>query len=41
MFEKDNTLQIPKGLVDLLSQTPEERREVLDEYERLAAEDND
>lgn len=35
MFEKDNTLQIPKGLIDLLNQTPEERREKLREYEEM------
>jgi len=35
MFEKDNTLQIPRGLIDLLNQTPEERRSKLEEYERL------
>ena len=41
MFEKDNTLQIPKGLIELLSQSPEDRRAALDEYDRLAEEDND
>lgn len=35
MFEKDNTLQIPKGLIDLLQQTPEERRETLGKYQQL------
>lgn len=41
MYEKDNMLQIPKGLVDLLSQTPEERRAKLEEYRELAEEDDD
>jgi len=41
MFEKDNTLQIPKGLVELLSQSPEDRRASLDEYDKMAEEDND
>lgn len=40
MFEKDNTLQIPRGLVELLSQSPEERREKLEEYRALAAEED-
>jgi hypothetical protein len=40
MFEKDNTLQIPKGLLELLNQTPEERREKMEEYERLLEEDD-
>lgn len=40
MFEKDNTLQIPRGLIDLLNQTPEERREKLEEYERLMESDD-
>jgi len=41
MFEKDNTLQIPRGLIELLNQTPEERKAKLDEYRELAAEDED
>jgi len=40
MFEKDNTLQIPRGLIDLLNQSPEERREKLEEYRALAAEED-
>jgi len=41
MFEKDNTLQIPKGLIDLLQQSPEERREALDKYDEMIGEDED
>jgi len=41
MFEKDNTLQIPKGLLDLLNQSPEERRETLDRYEDMMDQDED
>lgn len=40
MFEKDNTLQIPRGLIELLNQSPEERREKLEEYRALAAEED-
>jgi hypothetical protein len=40
MFEKDNTLQIPRGLIELLNQTPEERREKMAEYERLLEEES-
>jgi len=40
MFEKDNMLQIPKGLVELLSQSPEERREALKEYDDLLESDD-
>lgn len=35
MFEKDNMLQIPRGLIELLNQTPDERRAALQEYEEL------
>lgn len=41
MFEKDNTLQIPSGLIELLQQSPEDRRETLDRYEEMIAEDED
>jgi hypothetical protein len=41
MFEKDNTLQIPRGLIELLQQSPEERRETLDQYEAMIEEDED
>ena len=41
MFEKDHTLQIPKGLLDLLQQSPEERRETLDNYEEMINADED
>jgi len=41
MFEKDNTLQIPRGLIELLNQTPEERRAKLEEFRALAEEDDD
>lgn len=41
MFEKDNTLQIPSGLIELLQQSPEDRRETLDRYEDMINEDED
>jgi hypothetical protein len=41
MFEKDNTLQIPSGLIELLQQSPEDRRETLDRYDEMIDEDDD
>jgi phage terminase small subunit len=39
MFEKDNTLNIPKGLVELLNTSPEQRKKNLDEYRAMLEED--
>lgn len=41
MFEKDNTLQIPSGLIELLQQSPEDRKETLNRYEEMLTEDED
>lgn len=39
MFEKDNTLNIPRGLIDLLNASPEQRKKSLDEYRELLEEE--
>lgn len=39
MFDKDNVLNIPKGLVELLSGSPEQRKKNLDEYRAMLDED--
>lgn len=39
MFEKDNVLNIPKGLIDLLNSPAEERKKKLDEYREMLEED--
>lgn len=40
MFEKDNTMNLPKGLVELLSASPEERQKALETYRnQLESED--
>jgi hypothetical protein len=39
MFEKDNVLNIPKGLADLLAASPEERQKALSRYKEKLEED--
>jgi len=39
MFEKDNVLNIPKGLVDLMSASPEERQKAMETYKKQLEED--
>lgn len=40
MFEKDNVLSVPKGLLELLNAPPEQRRQKLEEYKALASEED-
>jgi phage terminase small subunit len=40
LFEKDNTLNLPKGLVELLSSSPEERHKALKNYQKMLESDN-
>lgn len=40
MFEKDNVLNIPRGLVELLNASPEQRKKSLDEYRELLEEES-